>query len=68
VDYLASDTILYSGSYRIWKHVLPKYVNVWGVIDNDYGLPKTIIRMDEKGKKSVKRFDYFLASSKHNKV
>jgi hypothetical protein len=68
VDYLASDTILYSGSYRIWKHVLPKYVNVWGVIDNDYGLAKTIIRMDEKGKKSVKRFDYFLASSKHNKV
>jgi hypothetical protein len=43
-------------------------VNVWGVIDNDYGLAKTIIRMDEKGKKSVKRFDYFLASSKHNKV
>jgi hypothetical protein len=43
-------------------------VNVWGVIDNDYGLPKTIIKMDEKGKKSVKRFDYFLASSKHNKV
>jgi hypothetical protein len=68
VDYLSSDTILYSGSYRIWKHVLPKYVNVWGVIDNDYGLPTTIIKMDEKGKKSVKRFDYFFASSKHNKL
>jgi hypothetical protein len=68
VDYLASDTILYSGSYRMWKHVLPKYVNVWGIIKNDHGLPFTVIKMDDKGKKSVKRFDYFLASSKHNKV
>lgn len=68
VDYLASDTILYSGSYRIWKHVLPKYVNVWGIIKNYHGLPFTAIKMDNKGKKSVKRFDYFVASSKHNKV
>lgn len=68
VDYLASDTILYSGSYRIWKHVLPKYVNVWGLIENDFGLPNTVIKMDEKGKKSTKRFDYFVASSKNNKL
>jgi hypothetical protein len=69
VDYLASDTILYSGSYRIWKHVLPKYVNVWGIIHNDeWGLPTTVVKMDDKGKKSVKRFDYFLASSKHKKL
>jgi hypothetical protein len=68
VNYLASDSILYSGSYRMWKHVLPKYVNVWGLIENDWGLPTTIIKMDEKGKKSVNRFDYFVASSHYNKV
>ena len=68
VNYLASDSILYSGSYRMWKYVLPKYVNVWGLIENDWGLPTTIIKMDEKGKKSVNRFDYFVASSHYNKV
>jgi hypothetical protein len=52
----------------MWKHVLPKYVNVWGIIKNDHGLPFTVIKMDDKGKKSVKRFNYFVASSKHNKV
>jgi hypothetical protein len=43
-------------------------VNVWGLIENDWGLPTTIIKMDEKGKKSVNRFDYFVASSHYNKV
>lgn len=69
VEYLASDTILYSGSYRMWKHVLPKYVNVWGVIEDEQGIFKPkFVKMDEKSKKSVKKFDYFVASSKHNKI
>lgn len=31
VDYLLSDTILYSGSLRIWRDVLPKYCNTWWI-------------------------------------
>ena len=67
VDYLASDTVLFSGSYRMWKHTLPNYVNVWGIIGNEYyGWNKTV-KMDDNVK-SVRKFDYFIASSNHNKL
>lgn len=34
-DYLISDTTLFSGSLRIWRDILPKYVNVWYQDDLD---------------------------------
>lgn len=64
VDYLMSDNNLYSGSYRIWKHVLPKYANVWGIYEEN-GLPK--IKKLIPGKKTrTEMFDNFIASIKFN--
>ena len=68
VDYLASDDTLYSGSYRMWKHVLPKYVNVWGVIKDEDGIISKFVKLNDKNKNMVRKFDFFVASSKHNKI
>ena len=66
VEYLKSDSTLYSGSYRMWKHVLPKYVNVWGVSNKD--IFKSFTKLSPEKKMSVRKFDYFIASSKHNTI
>lgn len=69
VDYLLSDTTLFTGAYRMWKHILPKYVNVWGFelkpgkYDN---IEKKYVKIDPEKKQSVRDFDYFFASSKKN--
>lgn len=64
VDYLASDMTLFSGAYRMWKHVLPKYVNVWGVYSKD-GISQFEKLIPEK-KTSARKFDFFIASSKRD--
>lgn len=66
LDYLFSDSTLFSGAYRMWKHVLPKYVNVWGVIEK--GIDVEFEKIEPEKKKSISKYDYFVASSSHNKV
>ncbi len=61
IDYLSSDFTLFTGAYRIWKHTLPKYVNVWGVIENEDGIESKKIELSEK--KDVRKYDYFVAST-----
>ena len=63
VDYLLSDTTLFTGAYRMWKHILPKYVNVWGV---DYGVISKYTRIRPGITKNVRKYDYFVASTKNN--
>ena len=64
-DFLSSDYSLFTGAYRIWKHVLPKYVNVWGVEETTLG--EKYYKIDPQSKKSVKKYDYFVAS-KHPEI
>lgn len=64
LDYLASDTTLFSGAYRMWKHVLPKYVNVWGVYENRSGYGYNFDKLNPGERKSVRKYDFFIASSK----
>ena len=69
VDYLLSDQTLFTGAYRMWKHILPKYVNVWGfeLKSNNYNeLEKKYVQINPQKKQSVKNFDYFFASTKKN--
>ena len=63
VDYLLSDTTLFSGAYRMWKHILPKYVNVWGV--NDKGFETEYDKIEPEKTKNVRKYDYFVASLKN---
>lgn len=65
VDYLLSDTTLFTGAYRMWKHILPKYVNVWGAI-NEAVITKYSKIIPGKTK-DVRKYDYFVAS-KHNQL
>lgn len=64
VDYLMSDDNLYSGSYRIWKHVLPKYANVWGIIEDEY--EPRLKKLDPNRKTRTEKFDNFIASVKYD--
>lgn len=61
VDYLASDMTLFSGAYRMWKHVLPKYVNVWGVYSKN-GISR-FEKLSPEKKVSARKFDFFIASA-----
>lgn len=65
LDYLSSDYSLFSGAYRMWKHILPKYYNVWGVEEKELG--DEFYKIDPTRKKSVQKYDYFVAS-KHEKI
>lgn len=65
VDYLVSDTILFSGAYRMWKHVLPKYVNVWGVREDNEN-KKVFEIISSSPKLQVRKYDYFVASVHDN--
>ena len=66
VDYLSSDTTLFTGSYRMWAKSLPKYVNVW-VVTKDKAFSKTKKITGEESS-LPKNFDVFVASSKHDKI
>lgn len=67
VDYLVSDSSLYAGSYRMWKHILPKYCNVWGLEKTGiYELKFT--KMTPQSKRQTQKFDNFVASIKFNKI
>ena len=71
VDYLLSDETLFSGSYRMWKHVLPKYVNVWGVEyhrKNNGKIVTKFTKIDPAKKVSVRKFDRFIGSMVHKKI
>jgi hypothetical protein len=65
-DYLMSDSILFSGSFRIWSQILPKYVNVWWVSETDNKIVKITPEspLDEK----TEDIDFFVASMYHKKV
>ena len=65
LDYLSSDYSLFSGAYRMWKHILPKYSNVWGVEEKESG--EEYYKIDPAKKKSVQKYDYFVAS-KHETI
>ena len=64
VDYLQSDTLLFTGSLRMWRDVLPKYVNVWAVVKDEI-LTKYIKQTPGKRIKTD-RVNYFVASSHHD--
>jgi hypothetical protein len=66
VDYLMSDDNLYSGSYRIWKHTLPKYANVWGLTETPKG--SNLKRIIPGKKVRTEKFDNFIASIKHSEI
>lgn len=69
VKYLLSDDTLFSGSYRMWKHVLPRYVNVWGIQEDEYSEKNNkFTKIDPEKKMSVRKFDRFIASSKYDKI
>lgn len=61
IDYLSSDYTLFTGAYRIWKHTLPKYVNVWGVTEKEMGAE--FKKIEPSDKKEVRKYDYFVAST-----
>ena len=71
-DYLMSSSVLFTGSFRIWSKVLPKYSNVWykdsssdtGKSKNDF----VKINPEEEFKKSGGDIDYFVASIYHKKI
>lgn len=65
IDYLSSDFTLFTGAYRIWKHTLPKYVNVWGVIENEEGVE--LKKIEPSDRKEVRKYDYFVAST-HSEI
>lgn len=66
-DYLMSSSVLFTGSFRIWSKVLPKYCNVWYKSSSDYeGFIK--ISPNEEFKKTGKDIDYFVASIYHKKI
>lgn len=71
-DYLTSSSVLYTGSFRIWSKVLPKYVNVWWKSsDSDSGKVKldyVKIEPNEDFKISGNKIDFFVASMYHKKL
>jgi hypothetical protein len=65
VDYLQSDTLLFSGSLRVWRDSLPKYVNVWGIYQKG---PITKFEQVEPGERyKSRKYDNFIASAYHEK-
>lgn len=61
VDYLVSSTTLFMGSYRLWRHILPKYANIWGVMEYE-GIE---IKQKIEPGQEVKQYDYFIGSTKY---
>jgi hypothetical protein len=71
-DYLMSSSVLFTGSFRIWAKVLPKYCKVWYKDSSmDTGKSKidfVLISPEEDFKKTGKDIDYFVASIYHKKI
>jgi hypothetical protein len=71
-DYLESSSLLFSGSYRIWSQVLPRYANVWWKIEgNNFGKPKKdFVKIDPSQPFKVPSGDieHFVASIYHKKI
>lgn len=65
-DYLSSDTILFSGSFKIWSKVLPKYVNVW-IVDEEKNQISRLLP-NEPITKDLKDIDFFVASMYHKRI
>lgn len=65
-DYLMSDSILFSGSFRIWSQILPKYVNVWWVSETDNKIKK--ITPEKPLSEKTEDIDFFVASMYHKKI
>lgn len=66
--YLFSDETLYAGSYRMWKHVLPKYVNVWGVVEGSDGEIIDYKLITPSKNVSVRKYNYFVGSAKYDTI
>lgn len=66
VDYLRSDTLLYTGSLRMWRDVLSKYVNVWAVYT--IGSLTQNVKLHPGKRIVASNVDYFVASSYHNTI
>ena len=70
LDYLQSDRTLYSGAFKLWTNGLPQYSTVW------YAKEYPIIKKTQTDYKKVKEdtilypdnVDYFVASTKYNKL
>ena len=67
VDYLSSDSILFSGSYRMWSKSLPKYVNVWIEKSNEDN-PWEFIKITGEERRLPKGVEKFVASRYHKEV
>jgi len=66
VDYLRSDTLLYTGSLRMWRDVLSKYVNVWAVYT--LGSLTKNVKLHPGKRIVASNVDYFVASSYHDSI
>lgn len=71
-EYLKSDSLLYEGSMRIWKASLPKYVNVWWVIEEGFGDNKILdfgkVEPNKPLNVNLHNVTRFIASSKKDKL
>ena len=70
-DYLMSSSVLFSGSYRIWSQILPKYVNVWYKdADSNIKKSKDFKKIDSETPLNIKsdKIDFFVASMYHKKI
>lgn len=65
-DFLISDSILFTGSFRIWSEILPKYVNVWWVNEEKKKVKK--ITLQKPFAQETDDVDFFVASIYHKKV
>ena len=65
VDYLESDSTLFTGSYNLWTKALPKYCNVWGVVnlsDDDEFKKLKAVKIKPDTTIKPKNFENFVAS------
>lgn len=66
VEYLQSDRTLFTGSLRMWRDVLPKYVNVWAVVDAQFIY---MFKKQTPGKRyHTSLLECYVASSKHEEI
>lgn len=68
VDYLRSDDYLFTGSLRIWRDVLPKYVNVWTVYEFNDSIFTKVVRQTPGKRVKAKDADFFVASMKRQSL
>jgi hypothetical protein len=66
VDYLKSDGMLFTGALRMWRDILPKYVNVWASITKN----GSITYVEQTPNKRIKNntINFFIASSIYDSI